>query len=232
LVKYDEIWRTGANAPTTFEADSDFEIYTEGGKDLKKLPKGKYAIYTKPSSGTMTFYINSNGGEFEFPTYRLEHDLHVFTVPAKNSAEFSERMYFRIIPQEKDGVAEILFHWGNRTCSFFVKVDYMNQAKKNIVKSVNEAKEAWFTLIQSARFYLENDQDLNLAAEWADRSVRMNPDHFYNRWILAQILYKQGKKSEAKRVLDEAIRAGEQNKDTKRLFESMKPELEKARREW
>jgi hypothetical protein len=233
LLKYDQIWRTGANAPTTFEAEDDFEIYTSAdGKDRKKMPKGKYAVYSKPSKGALTFIFNTNNGDYSLPNYDANYDKHSFTVSLRDISEKYERMSFRIVPTARYGEAEVIFNWGSSTCSFFIYSDYMPQAKNNIIKAVNEAGEAWFTLIQCAKFNLDNNLDLNVAAEWADRSVKMESNHFYNRWILAQILYKQGKKTEAKRVLADAIKTGEANKEEKETFARFKPELDKALREW
>lgn len=42
LVPYGEVWRTGANEPTTFTTETDIKV---GGK---KLPAGKYTLWTIP----------------------------------------------------------------------------------------------------------------------------------------------------------------------------------------
>jgi predicted Zn-dependent protease len=81
-------------------------------------------------------------------------------------------------------------------------------------------------------FYLEKGQSLELAAEWAEQSVRMEPKHFYNRWILARVLKAQGKTGEAKRVLEDAYREGESNKAVESFFNRMRPEMDKARNNW
>lgn len=52
LVKYNNVWRTGANFCTTINVDKD--IMVEG----KKLLKGKYSLYTIPKAGNWTIIIN------------------------------------------------------------------------------------------------------------------------------------------------------------------------------
>lgn len=52
LLKYGEVWRTGANEPTTFETDKNLVI------DGKKLPAGKYSIWTIPQQDSWTVIFN------------------------------------------------------------------------------------------------------------------------------------------------------------------------------
>ena len=52
LIKYGEVWRTGANEPTTFETDKNLVI------DGKKLPAGKYSLWTIPQSDNWTVIFN------------------------------------------------------------------------------------------------------------------------------------------------------------------------------
>jgi hypothetical protein len=52
LIKYGEVWRTGANEPTTFETDKNLVI------DGKQLPAGKYSLWTIPQQDSWTVIIN------------------------------------------------------------------------------------------------------------------------------------------------------------------------------
>lgn len=52
LIKYGEVWRTGANEPTTFETDKNLMI------DGKKLPAGKYSLWTIPQQDSWTVILN------------------------------------------------------------------------------------------------------------------------------------------------------------------------------
>ena len=52
LLKYGEVWRTGANEPTTFETDKNLVI------DGKKLPAGKYSLWTIPQQDSWTIIFN------------------------------------------------------------------------------------------------------------------------------------------------------------------------------
>ena len=53
LVPYDTVWRTGANEATTFTTNTDLDI------NGKKLPAGKYTLWTIPNQSEWTIIFNS-----------------------------------------------------------------------------------------------------------------------------------------------------------------------------
>src|SRR6476659_2856969 len=58
LVPYDKVWRAGANEATQIETDKDLVV--EG----KKLPAGKYSLYTIPGENEWQIIINSQTGQW------------------------------------------------------------------------------------------------------------------------------------------------------------------------
>ncbi|PIB36475.1 hypothetical protein BFP72_14250 [Reichenbachiella sp. 5M10] len=83
LVKYDKVWRTGANEATTLEISDDILI---GGKALKK---GKYALFTIPNKDKWTIIINSNANQWGAYSYDKERDVLRFDVKP-SPASFTE----------------------------------------------------------------------------------------------------------------------------------------------
>src|SRR5271169_5770470 len=67
LVPFGEVWRTGANAATTFVTSSDVAV---GGK---AVPAGSYTIFTVPTADKWTLIINKKTGEWGIP-YKYESD--------------------------------------------------------------------------------------------------------------------------------------------------------------
>jgi hypothetical protein len=67
LVPLGEVWRTGANAATTFVASSDVVV---GGKTV---PAGSYTLFTVPSADKWTLIVNKKTGEWGIP-YKYESD--------------------------------------------------------------------------------------------------------------------------------------------------------------
>ena len=67
LVPYGEVWRTGANAATTFVTSADVNV---GGKTV---PAGSYTIFTVPTADKWTLIVNKKTGEWGIP-YKYESD--------------------------------------------------------------------------------------------------------------------------------------------------------------
>ena len=67
LVPFGEVWRTGANAATTFVASADVTV---GGKSV---PAGNYTIFTVPTADKWTLIVNKKTGEWGIP-YKYESD--------------------------------------------------------------------------------------------------------------------------------------------------------------
>jgi len=67
LVPFGEVWRTGANAATTFVNSSDVVV---GGKTV---PAGSYTIFTIPNADKWTLIINKKTAEWGIP-YKYESD--------------------------------------------------------------------------------------------------------------------------------------------------------------
>lgn len=64
---YGQVWRTGANAATTFVTSHDVVV---GGKTV---PAGSYTIFTIPNADKWTLIINKKTGEWGIP-YKYESD--------------------------------------------------------------------------------------------------------------------------------------------------------------
>ena len=95
LVPYDKVWRTGANEATLFETDKDLMV--EG----KKLPAGKYSLYTIPGEKEWQVIINSQTGQWGIErsgetTRKPEKDVLVVTVNPKKSATLQESLIYKI----------------------------------------------------------------------------------------------------------------------------------------
>jgi hypothetical protein len=86
LVPYGKVWRTGADEATTFETDKDILV------DGKKLPKGKYALFTIPGEKEWTFIFNKDSKQWGTSSYDTSKDVLRVTVPAYKSSYFNESL--------------------------------------------------------------------------------------------------------------------------------------------
>ena len=102
LVPYDQVWRTGANEPTTFETRSDISIAGNA------LEAGKYSLWTRPGTDSWDIILNedipdwgvtlSSGGRET--TREAEYDVLEISVPSEDLSKSVES--FTIDFQEGD----------------------------------------------------------------------------------------------------------------------------------
>ena len=109
LVPFNEVWRTGANEATTFETDKDLMI------NGKKLPAGKYALFTIPGEEEWTIIFNSKHDQWGAYSYKEEDDvLRVKATPEKHKK--TEKMTFVIT---EEGVINL--DWAETRVPFTIK---------------------------------------------------------------------------------------------------------------
>lgn len=96
LVPYGEVWRTGANKPTTFTTN---KALTVGGKEL---PAGKYTLWTIPHADKWQVIFNKKmynwGINMEGKASRdPEEDALEVTVPVEALPEVTEQFTIRVV---------------------------------------------------------------------------------------------------------------------------------------
>ncbi len=109
LVPYGQVWRTGANEATIFETNKDLNIMG------KKLPAGKYGLFTIPGEKEWTFIFNSTWNQWGAFKYDPKMDVLRVVATPQQSAVFNERMKFEIIGHD------IILSWENLKVSFAAK---------------------------------------------------------------------------------------------------------------
>jgi len=196
LVPYDELWRTGANAATMLEASRDF---TFAGT---KVPAGTYALYTIPGKATWTVILNKNPGANGTRGYDEKNDVaRVAVTPTTIPAR--ERLAF-LFADTTDDATRLDLEWDTLRVSVPVTVDTKAQAMANIDKAVGDA---WRPHFASARYLLDSGGNLDQASGYIETSIAIKPT-WWNSWVKAQILAKQGKRSEAVVAAEEAQKLG------------------------
>ena len=108
----DSVWRAGANEATTFEVNKDVTI--EG----KKLPAGKYALFTKKHGSSWTFIFNKTWktwGAYSYKENKAQDALQVTAMQSKGTS-YNERLKYVV---SSEGKVQLL--WGNIDVAFTVK---------------------------------------------------------------------------------------------------------------
>jgi hypothetical protein len=91
LVAYNQVWVTGAHSATSLNTDKDITI---GGK---KLPAGKYALFTIPGEQEWTIIINKNWEQHLADDYAEADDVLRFTVKPEVTPTKQERLRYEIV---------------------------------------------------------------------------------------------------------------------------------------
>jgi hypothetical protein len=110
LEAYDKVWRTGADNATTFEVSGDVTI------DGKRVPEGKYSLFTIPKKGEKwTVILNKVWDQWGAYNYDEGEDLVRFDVETKRTIDLHENMSFEVSDSGK-----VTFMWEYMSFSFDV----------------------------------------------------------------------------------------------------------------
>jgi hypothetical protein len=105
LVEYNKVWRLGANEATEIEFFKDVRI---GGK---KVPKGRYTLYSLVNEGAWTLIINKETDTWGAFKYDEAKDVVRVTVPVQKTNEMVEpfTMYF----DKASAAVNLVMAWEN-----------------------------------------------------------------------------------------------------------------------
>lgn len=215
LVPYNQIWRTGANAATTITFSKDVTI--EG----TKVPQGKYSIFTIPGASEFVVILNKDVTATA-DSYKKEEDVLRMNVKPR-AVEFRERLTF-MFSNYSDTQITVDMEWEKTRISFNVNLDTDAQAKSNIDR---ELGKSWRTYNSAARYYLDNNKELETGLKYADQSISLK-DEWFNNWTKAQIYAAMNNKAEGYKYAMKAKELGDKNPDG--FF--YKSQVEKAIVDW
>jgi tetratricopeptide (TPR) repeat protein len=217
LAPYDQVWRTGANMATVFEASTEF---TFGGK---KVPAGKYALFSIPNGTAWTVILNKNYNQGGSDNYKESEDVaRTMVVPTSN--EYTEAFKIEIEPVT-DSTAFLNLSWSSVNVPVLLAVSTESLTLAALNKAVAEKPEDVATLQSTAGYLLSKGKDLQVALSLADKAIGLK-ESFGALWTKAQILNKLGKTAEAIPVAQKALTVGAAAPDG--AYNFYKPQVEKA----
>jgi hypothetical protein len=204
VVPFGKIWRTGANSSTKITFAEDVKV--EGQNVLA----GTYALYTIPNKDNweLMFYkdlsLGGNTGE-----YKKENELIRFTVKPSVITEKVETFEINV-SNISSNTANIELRWENTRISFSVVADIDSKIMKNIEKNVINDTKPYY---QAASYYYENNKDLKLALEWADKAVAQNPKAYWVLLLKAKIQTKSNDKKGAALTAAQVVNLAKEDQD-------------------
>jgi hypothetical protein len=216
VVPYDKPWRTGANAPTTLRASRDFVFAG------KQVPAGTYALYTVPGKTTWSVALSS---KLDAMGNDIDNKHDVVRVSLKPTAAAGRERLTFFFDNTTDSGAQLTLEWEKVQLAIPLTVDTKAQVNANIQKSLDDAWRPHFT---AARYLLDNGGDLEQALRHVDQSIAIKPT-WWNNWVRAQVLQKQGRASEAVASAEKALQLGKGDKTFESFF---KPDVTKSVNEW
>jgi hypothetical protein len=203
LVKFGEVWRTGANENTIFETTQDVLI------NGQPLPAGKYGLHTIPNQNEWTIIFNKVNNEWGSYQYDVKQDQLRVTVKPQ-SGDFQETMGIGF-SNIKGNTADVIIAWENLRIPFTINVgDINNRVLAYVRAQIASAKPDDFrTPVTGANWVLNEKLTANYteALGWVNKSLGVR-ETFGALNLKAQLLAATGNRAEAIKVAEKAIQVG------------------------
>jgi hypothetical protein len=200
LVPFGSHWRAGANQNTKVTFSKSVTI--EGNV----VPAGTYSLSMIPNKGEWTVILNTKTDMWGVDGYSQDQDvLRVDVAPQAIQPVETMRLSIENITVSK---AEITLDWSDVRIAVPVELNTMELAMANIQKAIAENPEDWRVYRNAANFYNQNSIELPTALTYMEKVIELNPDNWYNYYLYAQVLAKNGRKKEAKKAANKALEMG------------------------
>nr|MBP6410150.1 DUF2911 domain-containing protein [Pseudarcicella sp.] len=187
LVPFGKLWRTGANAATKITFGEDVNI---AGKPIKA---GSYAIYVVPTAEEWEVIFNKGVANMGTSGYKKEEDALSVSVKTNKMADKIESFMITFDNVLSDKM-NLVMGWENTIVEVPISTNVDKKIMKDIDNAMNVDAKPYF---ESARYYFENDKDLNKALVWINKATELKPKAFWMFLMKARIQFKMGDKAGA-----------------------------------
>jgi hypothetical protein len=205
LVPFDVVWRTGANKATSVSFSTDVKV---GGKEVKA---GTYSLFTIPSKDEWTVILNSNTELWGAGGYEEAKDVARFTV--KPTLLNDQVETFTIDFSHLEGAnGHLNLKWENTQVAIPIETDADKMVEAQIKEILVDGPSAG-TYYNAARFYLDNEKDMNQALTWINLAIEKRPDAFWYMHQKAKIQAKLGDTLGAITTAEMSMKMAKENED-------------------
>ena len=209
LVRYDEIWRTGANKNTIISFSDPVQI--EGNT----LPAGQYGLYTRPSSNQWKVYFYKSTNNWGLPNPWDDSEVALSLIITPSFFEYKIENFTITISDINSDAAQLNLIWENTLLSIPFEVP----TKAKAIESINETMAGNpkpNDYYNAALYFLQENMDLNQAKNWMEIAIakRDTPAfwmHYRYALILLELNDIKGALTASKKSLALAEKA--ENKD-------------------
>ena len=187
IVPFEKVWRTGANGATRIKFNN---AVTFGDKEI---PAGEYGLFTIPKANEWTIIFSKN---LELP-YKEEGDVARITAMPIKLAEELETFTIGFNDLRVDS-ATMFLAWDRTVVPIKLKTNDVARVSQEIDAAIKSGRELDANFYNNAAgFYLDQNKDLKLAADWIDKAIAQKPDAYFMYSRKAQIQAKLGNKKDA-----------------------------------
>ena len=207
LIPFGKHWRLGANKNSTISFSTDARF---GGENV---PAGTYSITAIVNEMNWTIILNSKNDMWGIDDgYNSRQDVVRFTAPVKSLNAPLESLYMGIEDLTQE-TANLTIAWEKSLVKIPIALETIRLAEENLQNALNENPEDFKIKRTAARFYMQNDLNMNEAVSLITKVVKNNPESWYNNYLFAQVMAKMGDPKSAKDAAKKAMLLG--RKDAK-----------------
>ena len=179
LVPFGQIWRAGANEPTTLTLSDRAKLE---GYDI---PAGSYSLYTIPGEQEWTIIINKKIAGFG--QHDDKEDLFSFKVKPSRTSTPIETFTITFSDVSMNS-ANLELAWENTSVKFRVEFDVDSKVMPAIQKAMeNPLADVAGTYHQSASYYFTAKKDMRVALDWVNKSLEINKNLYFVWRLKSQI---------------------------------------------
>ncbi|NBB72769.1 MAG: DUF2911 domain-containing protein, partial [Bacteroidetes bacterium] len=195
LVPYDEVWRTGANEPTTITFGHNVQVQGQ------PLMAGTYAVLTipRPDQWTVIFSRNENQSAFN---YDGSTDALRVEVTPEEAAQSHEMMTF-VFESVTNTEGHAVLYWADARVPIPITVN-----TPSVLRAAgNDAARTsanWQGPFQYATYALQNEVMMDEALTWINQSIAMT-ETYANLAVKARLLGAMGDYNDAVTFGERAI---------------------------
>ncbi len=197
LVPYDQVWRAGANENTTIAFSSDVTV---GGQ---KIAAGSYGLHMIPTQKDWTVILSRESRAWGSFFYDQKDDAARFTVTPRPS-DFVERLAYTF-DEPSDTAVTATLHWEKMAIPIAIQVDTPAVVAASLRTQLRGLQGFfWQPFAQAASYCANHNVNLEEAATWAERAVKLN-ENFATLRAQALVAEKRGDAATAQQLRDKAM---------------------------
>ncbi len=218
LIRYNEVWRTGANASTKISFSDAVKL------DGHPLAAGEYALYTIFTEEKATIIFSNDLSLWGAAGYDPKNDALRFDVSVKHPSSHYETFTVSFSDVTRDS-ANLNLKWENTKAMFKIESEVDSRVMAEIEAKLLKGNAADSrTLYNAADYYYETERDSNTALDWIAKSIAASEKEQYWMYYLqaklqARLKMNKEAAATAKKSMELSRTAG--NMDYVRLNEQL-----------